>query len=539
MTDGTRALAIPTPKAGVVARPSAGSSSRIFPLALAALTMGAVVASIGPWPVGVFQDDGIYTVLAKSLANGEGYRFLQMPGAPNATHYPPLYPLFLALMWKLAPPFPQNVVVFKFANAVLLAIAAVGTFRFARTWGGLGERGAALMTAAFVSCAPLVLLSVMVLSEPLFLVALIPTVIAAERAARSGRVREAAIAGAAAGILSLIRSLGLLVAPATVLVLLYRRRWAAAGAVVLGAAILVSPWQLWVIQHAHEVPDIYLGKYGSYFGWWTQAIGAEGVGWVGHVAIHNLRMIAAQGWATTSTEGFPLLVRLSATVSLTAFFLGGLLRLRRRLPVTALFVVCYLGMVVVWPFAPARFTWGIWPLVGLCYACAVQWVGERWTNAAPERNARRAWPAVSGVAAVALLVGYASYNAKAVSRGWWTTLQRDVAERALPIAEWVLENTKPADILATDDDILISLYTGRRTVPTGPFTAQEHLSPQTPAFAADGLREILQRYRPDYVIASTRYATYATNALVVGPNARIRVAAVLPSGAIYVPVDTQ
>ena len=42
--------------------------------------------------------------------------------------------------------------------------------------------------------------------------------------------RDAVIAGIAAGLLSLVRSLGLLVAPATILVLLWRRRWSAAVA---------------------------------------------------------------------------------------------------------------------------------------------------------------------------------------------------------------------------------------------------------------------------------------------------------------------
>ena len=37
------------------------------PFALAVLAAGCVVMAIGPWPVGVFQDDGIYAV----LANGE------------------------------------------------------------------------------------------------------------------------------------------------------------------------------------------------------------------------------------------------------------------------------------------------------------------------------------------------------------------------------------------------------------------------------------------------------------------------------------
>ena len=544
MSDGEGAPPLlPGEGGGSAGATAAAASSRLTPLALAALTMVCVILSIGPWPVGVFQDDGIYMVLAKSLATGEGYRFLQMPGVPNATHYPPLYPAFLALLWKLWPQFPQNVVLFKFANAALLSLAAVGTFRFSREFGGLSERAAVLMTVAFVCCAPLMLLSVMVLSEPMFLVFLIPTIAASERALRSGRPRDAVMAGAAAGILSLVRSLGLLVAPATILVLLWRRRWSAAVCLGVATAVVIAPWQFWVAHHAHEVPAIFVGKYGSYFGWWTQAIQSEGLGWVVRVAGHNLRMMTEQGWGSTSTEMLPLPVRLAATLAASSFFLGGLLRLSRRLPATGLFIAMYFAMVVVWPFAPARFTWGIWPLVGLCFANGVGLVADlapgRQAGTDPVPAGRRRLAVLGQRALLAtaslLLFGYISYNVKGVTRGWWTQLQQGVADRAYPMAQWVQANTKPTDVLATDDDLLIYLYTGRQTIPTGPFTAQEHLLPQTPAFAAASLREILRIYRVNYVMASTRYGTYAANGLVVGRQPEIRVVAVVKTGAIYTP----
>ena len=113
-------------------RPGDEQRERWMPLILAVLASLFVVLSIEPFPVGVFQDDGIYYVLGKSLATGQGYRYLHLPDAPNATHYPPLYPLLLAGFWKLAPTFPANVTVFKFVNAALTALVAIGAWRFAR-----------------------------------------------------------------------------------------------------------------------------------------------------------------------------------------------------------------------------------------------------------------------------------------------------------------------------------------------------------------------------------------------------------------------
>src|SRR6185436_3223086 len=72
----------------------------------AALTLAAALVAIDPLPVGVFYDDAQYLILAKALASGDGYRFINLPGAPAATHFPPGYPLLLALLWKLSPSFP-------------------------------------------------------------------------------------------------------------------------------------------------------------------------------------------------------------------------------------------------------------------------------------------------------------------------------------------------------------------------------------------------------------------------------------------------
>ena len=56
--------------------------------------------------VGELHDDGIYLVSAKSLTDGQGYRILSLPGEPAQTKYPPLYPLYLSMLWRWGPGFP-------------------------------------------------------------------------------------------------------------------------------------------------------------------------------------------------------------------------------------------------------------------------------------------------------------------------------------------------------------------------------------------------------------------------------------------------
>ncbi|MBL8983169.1 MAG: glycosyltransferase family 39 protein, partial [Gemmatimonadetes bacterium] len=264
-----------------------GRMDRMAPLAAAVLATAAVVLAIEPWPVGVFQDDGIYVVLARALATGEGFRFTQMPGAPHATHYPPGYPLFLAALWKLAPSFPSNVTLFKFANAALVGLVAILTWWFARRQAQLGAVGAGATAVLFTACSPVVLLSVMVMSEPLFMVGVLLALAAGERAARSGTTRDAVVAGIAGVALAMVRTLGILVVPATVVALAWRRHWRAALVTTATAVIGLLPWQLWVAAHAGEVPAIFTGKYGSYSGWLGDAVRSGGLAWVAEVVRFN------------------------------------------------------------------------------------------------------------------------------------------------------------------------------------------------------------------------------------------------------------
>jgi hypothetical protein len=502
---------------------------RLVPLVIAALSVAAIVASIEPFPVGVFQDDGVYTVLAKSLATGQGYRYLHLPDAPNATHYPPAYPLFLAALWKLVPSFPANVTLFKFANAAFIGLSAMLAWRFARRWLKMGLWPAAISVAVFTVCAPVVLMSVMVMSEPLFLAALFPVLIAGERAARSGSTRDALVAGAAGGVLALIRTLGIVVLPATALVLLWRRRWRAAVLVCLAGVVVMLPWQLWVAAHEAEVPAVFLGKYGSYATWLMGGVREGGLEWVLTLAWFNLRLFVGGGWDTLAVNGFPVPLRFVATFVATAYFAGGWWLMLRRAPVAALMVAGYLSLVVMWPFPPQRFTFGIWPLLGLIFGLAVETI-VRWRPQSRPLTALR-WASVA--VAMLLMLGYARSNYLSASRGWWTNIQSYVADRAKPAAEWVRANTPQDAVIVAEDDVLLHLYTGRRAVPIGTFTPQDHMQKQSTESATETLRQILQTYRVDYVVATTPFGARAAEGLTRTEAPELKLAGALSLGVIY------
>ena len=67
---------------------------------------------------GLFHDDGIYMVNAKSLHEGMGYRITSLPGSPLQTKYPPVFPLMLSLLWHINPSFPENIHLMRLFSAL-------------------------------------------------------------------------------------------------------------------------------------------------------------------------------------------------------------------------------------------------------------------------------------------------------------------------------------------------------------------------------------------------------------------------------------
>ena len=518
------------------ARAEAGSAladPRTVGVLVAALALAIALVAVPNWPAGVFQDDGIYVILGKSLASGQGYRYLNLPGAPYATHYPPGYPLFLALLWKMSPQFPQNVGLFTFANAGFLALAAFATFRFARERLALSTLGSAVVAVAGTVSMPALIFGVFVLSEPMFMALLMLLLIFAERVAGRATWRSALVIGLAGGALAMVRTTAMFVIPAFALVLLVRRRIGPAICAAAAGALFIVPWHAWVAAHGAEVPPILLGKYGPYDTWLTNAIREHGLSFVLDTIARNVRALYGMLWVMfTGSEASPGLLHPPAAIAATAVLGVGAWRFARRAPVTAWFMAAYLALVIVWPFEPTRFVWALLPLFAAMLALGIGAIME-WTPAtAASRHARTGALATSGL----LGLGFAWYNVNGVRQGWRDSVPRVTAARATPVVEWVRARTRPTDVIAMEDDALLYLYTGRRAIPVGTFTPEEYLHEQTYASAADALHTIVSRYAPTYVIGTTSYGVMAAKLLSTRTPPELRVHTTLPTAAIFTPV---
>ena len=491
--------------------------------------------AIAPLPVGVFYDDAQYLILAKSLATGHGYRFLNLPGAPLATHFPPGYPAFLAILWRISPAFPENVALFKFANALLLAVVALLAYRFATKTLDVPPAIAAAAALAGTATIPSLVLSSAIMSEPLFLALLLPVMAWSERESRPDPRRSARDEllsalrlGATIGVIALVRTHGIALAGAAVATYFAHGRRREAVACGAAVCILLVPWMLWVAANNDSLPPVVRGAYGSYFGWLATGLRLEGV----HLLAVTLPDNVATIWMSIVRSIVPEIhwsIDLVVGVIYAAASLIGVVSCWRRARVMILFMAFYLAIVLVWPFSPLRFVWGIWPLVMLLPAAGMTaaWRALIVRQRLPARAALIAAGAVLGL-------GIASFNVRGYANAWWSSNARFHARRVLPQLAWVARATQPGDVIAADAEAAVYLYTGRQAVPITSFTAVEYAHERSVAEEMEIIRQLLDQYRPKYVLATSSHVVDATANLSRLREARLVRIDSLGQGAVYV-----
>ncbi|MHB1298009.1 MAG: hypothetical protein ACYC0B_05705 [Gemmatimonadaceae bacterium] len=468
------------------------------PWVAAAIVLTAALLTMTSDPIGVFYDDAIYLLTAKALAEGQGYVYATLPGTPPAIHYPPLWPAILAVAWKVGPAFPGNVAWLKLINPIFIAVAAAGmTVAGRRAFGMPWWLALAATVIAFVSVPVLVLTNVL-LSEPLFMLLLVPTLLVAERFVREGGARWAAAAAAMAATIVLGRTIAGVVVIATVMVLLLDRRWRDVVVYCAVTAVLLLPWQMTVWGAAGAFPDELRGSYGPYLEWVMDGYREGGWPFLRDVIVRNIE----DAWRMLGIFVSPLLrgpVRQAFAGGALALLVAGLALLwtRRGMRVTALSVAGYIAVVLSWPFQVERFVWALWPLLVLVVAGAACDL-VRGLRAEEHRRAALA------VLVVAFALGAANitYNARGLSRGWAQSASREMSERALTLVHYVNGDSRLHGlVIASNVAPMVSLYTGQVVVPVEILTTREHLWPKTHAENVDAIERVDRRFVPDaYVL---------------------------------------
>ncbi len=517
-----------------------GALNRRTALATAAIAVLLGFFAMSDVPIGVFQDDGHYAILARAIANGDGYRYMNLPGAPAATHFPPGYPLLLAAFWRVAPQFPANVAFLKLINVALLPLAALAVRALARRVGGLSVTVSSVVAVVSVATVPVLFLNGLLFSETAFIIALCGVLIMADRfvavppaappaapeaVAEAAPTpaptwRTAALLGLAIGALSLLRTVGVTLLPAVMAILLWRRRWRDAALVVAGAMVFLLPWQLWTSAHAHDVPAAVTGAYGAYGPWIADAWRAGGFDFALAVAAENLRGMRLLLMLFGLYEA-PLVVQGAAFVALAALAGAGAVRCWRRASVSVLVFVPYGLLLLLWPYPPDRFLWPLWPSVLVLLVVGVTHL------AAP--TARPAARLAVRVAAVLLAAGFTTWHVRNWQDRSWESIERSNARIGIAAAGIAL--ALPRDgLVASDRDAMVHLYAGRPAVPLLALTAEQHVRRRTDAEVAAQLAGVLDAYHPRWLVVGESESLRA--AVQLARSGRLKLKGADPSNVL-------
>jgi hypothetical protein len=400
------------------------------------------------------EDEAIYLLLARELANLR-YSDIFLTHQPTHAMYPPAYPAAL-LLWSLiaGPRFDGFLIIgiASSAGALLLTFLAVRR---------LVSAGVALLVLAALAVNPHLVerAGALATEAPYMLLTMV-----ALWSTLHGDKRSVLIAGAAAIMAALTRSIGMTVFAALAANWLWGRRYAAA-AVGASAALTVGAWLVW----SFAAPGKLVGA--SYAADFAQGGVGRGTALLGFPAVLAHRMATNvpnyAGIAVPSILPLPLvggtaldnmLAALLTVVGLTT----GMLILWRSWRVAVLYVLATAAVLAIWPWYIERF---VMPLLPLLVTALLLGVGA----AVAHRWPRWRVTAMAAVAGMLVLTGAgqiaSDLSAMAVcERGHVppapSCLNSDQASFFATL-DYVKRETRPDAILLTTKRATAYYYTGR------------------------------------------------------------------------------
>lgn len=205
--------------------------------------------------VGLVVDDAWYTLLAKTLATGQGYTIVNSPTSGILPLYPPGFPALLSIFYRVYPTFPDNIWLLKSVSiAAMLGSGLVCFYYFSRRRAM--PRYVALGIAATTAFDPgLVFLATStVMSDCVFTLWQMLTLIAAEKCVQHKAARTvwryALLCGVIASVAFLTRPMALGLLAGVGLYLLKERLFRAAIIYAATIALLAGPWMIYSRLHA-------------------------------------------------------------------------------------------------------------------------------------------------------------------------------------------------------------------------------------------------------------------------------------------------
>ena len=436
------------------------SWERWAPWAFAAFVLSMGLAIWEVFPPGIWHDDGVYVLLGRALAGGDGLRYVGIVGAPLAPKFPPLYPLFLSTVWTVTPSFPENAGFLGGVNLLILAVAGGLFLAYLRAALGVPLPLAALVSLLAWMSPPLWRVAMVPLSEPLFILILVLALWAGARMEKGAGGLGVAIFLLAGGLAFYTRSVGLAVLAGGVGALFLKKRIRAGIGVLLGALVVVLPWMLWSRWAAQTIPESLRDILGPYGGWLVSEMVRDPSAYVIYLFENGRHLLArVLSLLLPGVVGAPLWIGLI----LVPFLILGLREAGRRSLVLPISLLMGLLLLLVWPFQDIRLLVPFQPILVLGVVLGFR-AFLRW---GPPRGIWRVSLVALAGGWTLLFLSVATYR---LFTGWPGEAYR-VRSNVLVTAVDAVEEFTPQDAVVGAPELWpgLQLFTGRTVVPSARF----------------------------------------------------------------------
>jgi hypothetical protein len=417
---------------------------------------------------GRLHDDGLFFVSAKALASGEGFRIVSLPEQPAQTKYPVLYPLYLSLVWKMNPHFPENLWLARLSSWILLVLCLALSWIFFRKEGF--SEGRTMILVALLGLNPyMILFGANTFSEVFFMCWLLGVFLLA----RLKPVQMAILAGTAAGCAYLARTAGIALLISMPAWYMWRRESRRAMQFAAGMIPFVLGWMLWSRYHILHTADQTLIYYTDYVKMEFLTIGFSNL----HIVLwKNLDGLLYSMGSLAIPQVIGLLpVKILTQVVGVAMISGTVRLFRRGIAVQySFFALVSAVMLVGWHFPPTeRFVLPLSPLLLAGLLAEIEHIAAMLRSAFRHKDiAQRVVAAGMGAGVAAVVIGALVVQCF-MSFGYLydSAKQRRSKLKELRAAyAWIAANVPDSASVLSNDDPLLYLYSGRRGhwVPMGP-----------------------------------------------------------------------
>jgi hypothetical protein len=489
---------------------------KLLPVAILVLVLTGscllYLASLTPDRFGFFHDDGVYAIMAKALASGQGYRIISLPDEPPQTKYPPFYPFLLSLIWRVYPNFPDNL-------PPLMILSLLATLAFiALTWGYLtklrylSEWTALVVVALVASNWRTAILATNLYSEmtyALLSVAALWLADAYEHRRNSWAVEV--ILGMVIGLAFLTRTSGITLLVSVALYYLIRRLYGKAVVCLSVGCLFVLAWFGWSLVNRTTTNSVVAPFYTSYLADFAERVGNP-MDLLSVVATNSFMLVVVSiplvslGLSYVQAQSYLVSSLVVITVTFLLFTIGFVRQMAAGPRLLHVYLICYLFFHLFWPYSTYdRFLIPLLPflLVFLIQEFQVL-LGRVRDNLVPGVSLSQK---VSAVFFGLVLLGVGAVAAYNYVSGLYTSFSSKgaYAKRKLEDTEairWIKEHTAPSDVLLGYRDPVYYLYTGRKAIRS--FWIKERFSIQGQDFGIEKVVfRIIRESNGQYLLATS------------------------------------